>query len=115
MEINIVYHWSPSVNRESILQDGLKICMDEISYYNPVTKKQEFYKPPYICTSTDPMLAYAYVEPTFCEEVPPLDLFQIYLKDTDSITLRNDNTNKIIEVRINNSVSPDYIRYVGSR
>lgn len=115
MRINTVYHWSPTKNHEAILNDGIKILMSELEYENPVTHKMEIWKPPYICTSPDPKTALIYVLPMFNDDPPSLDLFQIELKETDSISFRNDDTCEIIEVRIKNSISPDRIRYIATR
>ena len=61
MKLGKVYHWSPSKNRENILREGLKIYNSTIEYENPVTGKMEIWKPPYLCTATDPWLALRYV------------------------------------------------------
>lgn len=113
-----VYHWSPTKNRESILRDGLKIMMSEIEYENPVTGAVEVWKPPYLCTSPDPLLALRYVLPMFNPdeaELPSLDLFQVLLTPTDQIRLRNDGGPDVIEVRVLNSVEAARVRYVGTR
>jgi hypothetical protein len=45
----ILYHWSPTANREKIKHDGLK----------PGSKSLDgLWKPPYICFSADPSLAW---------------------------------------------------------
>lgn len=115
MRINTVYHWSPRKNREAILKEGLKILMFEMEYENPITGKAEIWNPPYICTSPDPETALVYVEPMFDGDVPILDLYQIWILDTDSVIFRNDGTNQIIEARVKNTIPPDRIRYIATR
>ena len=115
MKITTVYHWSPSKNKESILKNGIKIGMSIHEYTNAATKKLEAWSPPYICTSPDPNTALIYVEPTFDEEVPSLDLFQVNLLDSDEIVFRNDRTNRIIEVRLHNTIPPDRVKYLATR
>lgn len=115
MKITTVYHWSPSTNREEILKSGIKIMMSEIHYYNEVSQKEECWKPPYICASTEAQTALTYVLPMFNEDVPELDLFQIILNDADRIEFRNDGTNKIIEVRIKNTIPADRVLYIATR
>jgi hypothetical protein len=115
MIINMVYHWSPRKNRDAILKDGIKILMSELEYENPVTGKPEVWNPPYICTSPDPETALVYVEPTFDGEVPALDLYQVWILETDKVVFRNDGTNRIIEVRVKNTIPPDRIRYIATR
>jgi len=110
-----VYHWSPSRNREAILKDGIKILMSEIEYENPVSGEVEYWKPPYICTSLDPLMALTYVLPMFDDDTPPLDLYMIILSENDRVKLRNDETIEILEVRILNSIGPDRVRYLASR
>jgi hypothetical protein len=111
-----VYHWSPTVNRERILREGLLIMNSQIDYENPITGTPESWKPPYICTSPDPWTAYTYVIPMFGEgNVPPLDLFCIELAEGDDVIFRNDRTIHIIEVRVCNSVPPDRVHYLATR
>lgn len=109
-----VYHWSPSTNREKILQQGLLILTEAYAYFNEVSQKVEVYKPPYICTSLDPWTALCYCIPTFTGEVPDLDLYEIRLSD-DDVFIRNDRSIRVIEVRIRNSISVDRIQYIATR
>lgn len=118
MIIPIVYHWSPRVNREKILTEGLKLFIGEKEYINPLTNEMELWKPPYICTSTDPEMALIYAIPAVTTEdgdIPELDLFQIHLLQTDSAMFRNDGKAHIIEVRVKNTIPPDRIRYIATR
>jgi hypothetical protein len=117
MLINKVYHWSPTTNRKDILQKGLLILNSFIKYKNTVTKKDEIWNCPYICASLEPRTAYIYVPPMFANdgEIPSLDLYEVDIKDTDEIILRNDNTNEIIEVRICNSIPGDRVHYIATR
>jgi hypothetical protein len=117
MKLNKVYHWSPTKNRKSILRSGLKILSSQIKYINNITKKDEIWNCPYICTSLNPRTAYTYVYPMFYNdgEMPSMDLYEIDLIDTDEIILRNDNTVEIIEVRISNSIPADRVHYIATR
>ena len=118
MTLRKVYHWSPTINREAILKEGLRIMMSEIEYENPMTGAAETWKPPYLCTSPSPLLALRYVLPMFERseaELPSLDLFEVLLTETDQIRLRNDGGPSIIEVRILNSVEAGRVRYVATR
>jgi hypothetical protein len=95
----------------------LKILSSQIKYINNVTKKDEVWNCPYICTSLNPRTAYIYVEPMFMNDgdMPSMDLYEIDLIDTDEIILRNDNTIEIIEIRIANSIPCDRLHYVATR
>lgn len=115
MKIQTVYHWSPTKNREAIFHDGIKIMMSEIEYENPVTGKMEKWKPPYICTSLDPLMALTYVLPMFDYDPPELDLWLIELSENDRVKLRNDETTEIIEARILNTVEASRVRYIATR
>ena len=118
MRLLKVYHWSPIKNRESILKDGIKLFMDEYVYENPETGEQEVWKAPYICTSLEPWTALIYVYPTFDErneDIKSLDLFEVGLRVTDKVFLRNDRTTDIIEVRIENSIPADRVTYIATR
>jgi len=119
MRITTVYHWSPTVNRKAILREGLKIFSSKIEYINNITKKDEVWDCPYICTSPDIRVAYQYVKPMFTDDedknMPSMDLYEINIFDKDEIILRNDNTNEIIEVRIANSIPSDRVHYIATR
>ena len=116
MKLGKVYHWSPSKNRENILREGLKIYNSTIEYENPVTGKMEIWKPPYLCTATDPWLALRYVLPMFDDaDLPPLDLYCFDIIKSDDVIIRNDRTWEIIEVRLLNSVSVDRLKYLATR
>lgn len=115
LTLDIVYHWSPSSNRKSILTNGLQLFQKSFEYVNPVTKKDEVWLTPYICTGTTPWVALCYCIPTFDGEIPPLDLYQIILSDMDAVVFRNDKSREIIEVRIQNTIPPDRINYIASR
>ncbi|MDD2493956.1 MAG: hypothetical protein PHE29_02070 [Tissierellia bacterium] len=117
MLLSKVYHWSPTTNRKSILQNGLKILNSHIEYENPLTGKNEVWECPYICTSLEARTAYTYVEPMFMDdgEMPSMDLYEIDLINSDEVEFRNDYTIQIIEVRIYNSISPERIHYIATR
>lgn len=115
-QIRTVYHWSPRKNRKEILHSGLKIMMSTIEYENPVTGKMEVWEPSYICTSPDSWTALKYVLPMFEEFDPPeLDLFQVELTGRDHVKIRNDETAKVLEVRVCNSIPPDRVCYIATR
>jgi len=113
----IVYHWSPSKNRNSILKNGLTVLNgNAIEYENPVTGKNETWIPPYICTSPDAWKAYVYVTPMFRgDDLPELDLYQVTLTEKDDCIFRNDRTIEIIEVRVLNSIPADRVKYLATR
>lgn len=118
MRLSTVYHWSPTKNREEIQKNGLKPYMGEYVYENPVTKKQDVWKSPYLCTALNPWTALCYVWPTFDEhneDIKALDLFEIKLRVKDKVQIRNDYTIDIIEVRIWNPIPGDRVTYVATR
>lgn len=116
MKLGIVYHWSPTANREKILKEGLTILNSTIEYENPATGETETWKPPYLCTSLDPWTAYRYVHPMIdAAEGPSMDLFYFELSEKDDIIIRNDRTIEIIEVRVLNSIAADRVHYVATR
>lgn len=116
MRLGIVYHWSPTANREKILKEGLTVLNSSIEYENPNTGEMETWKPPYICASLDPWTAYRYVLPMIdATEVPSLDLYFFELKKTDDVIIRNDRTYEIIEARVLNSIPAGRVHYVATR
>lgn len=116
MKLGIVYHWSPTANREKILKEGLTILNSEITYENPTTGEEETWKPPYLCTSLDPWTAYKYVKPMIDgAEVPSMDLYFFALGKHDDIIIRNDRTIEIIEVRVLNSIPAGRVHYLATR
>jgi len=111
-----VYHWSPKQNREKILREGLTILNSTIEYENPETGERETWKPPYLCTSLDPWTAWRYVLPMLDEAEPPhMDLYFFDLVESDDVTIRNDRTIDIIEVRVRNAVAADRVHYIATR
>jgi hypothetical protein len=116
MKITKVYHWSPTKNRKSILQNGLLVLTDSFEYENPLTGKKEMWHQPYICTSLDPWTALCYCVPGFDEnKLPNLDLYEVRLIDSDTIRIRNDASIRIIEARISNSIPPDRVQWIATR
>jgi len=101
--------------QDEYLQEGLKILMSEFQYFNEVSGKEEKWVIPYICTSPDAGTALTYVEPMFSEGLPEMDLYQVILLDSDRIDLRNDGTNRIIEVRVRNTIPANRVVYLATR
>lgn len=113
--ISTVYHWSPSENRDSILQTGLKILVPQEEYVTPVTGKIERWKPPYICTSLDPWTALCYCIPSHeDDDIESYDLYAITLRE-DRVEIRNDRTTEILEIRVLNTIPPDRVNYLATR
>lgn len=110
-----VYHWSPIENRKAILQEGLKIGMADIRYTNPVSKKEETWVIPYICTSIDPLIAWNYFSAKYEDDPPPADLYEVRVLPEDSARIRNDGSPSIVEVRLENTIPPDRVRYIATR
>lgn len=117
MTIEKVYHWSLSTNRKPILQNGLQILVPQDQYVNPMTEEIEVWEPPYICTSLDPYTALRYLVSRFDGDMTEysLDLYEVTLNSNDRIKTRCDGRNVIIEIRIENSIPVDRVRYIATR
>jgi len=108
LRIKSLYHWSPSENRKSILQDGLKIV-------SPSLNKPDGYFS-YICLGTTPSSAWGLIPVDPVEyEKDSWDLWQVSLSDSDHIDIRGDHVPYVREIRVNNSIPADRVWWVGKR
>ncbi len=104
LHIGILYHWSPSKNRMSILSEGLR------------TKKPSpfgDFRPDYICLATTPSSGWGLLaEP---ELIDSWDLWQIAIDGKDQLEIRGDFSPYIREVRVLNNLHRRKLWHVATR
>lgn len=109
----VLYHWSPTHNRNSINKVGLK----------PFRKTlQGLWRPPYVCFSDEPNLAWI-LSGKMWPEIPNWDLWMCYMGSQTSFdhyeiitdTYRESRRPYIKEYRIYTRVYKRDLIYVGSR
>ena len=116
MEINIVYHWAPTIYKEKIIKEGLQPYSRIETYINPISNIEETWSAPYICCGFTPLKALYYVIDLLnSREIENISLFEIYISHLDEVIIRNDKSNELKELRIFNTISNDRIHYVGDR
>ncbi len=108
LQIKTVYHWSPSENRKSIMQDGLQIA-------SPSSHEPNGYFS-YICLSTTSSGAWNLlpVDPVEYGK-DKWDLWEVKLSETDHVNIRGDHVPNINELRVNNTIPPDRVWWVAER
>lgn len=115
MEITIVYHWTAKHLKKPIIQTGIKPFSRTQLYENPENKHIESWSTPYIYTSLDPKTALSYVRnELISREFEEASLFQIKLTENDDCFIRMAD-NKIVEVRIRNTIPADRVFFIGDR
>jgi hypothetical protein len=109
MNVGLLYHWSPSIRREGILREGLKV------YSEPVTHTgDERY--PYLCFGPTPSAAWGLSgDMEWTSEHEQWDLWQVRLVEGDEVHVRAEFGPTIYEVRVRNSIPADRVWYVGTR
>ncbi|MGB3205211.1 MAG: hypothetical protein WBB28_09500 [Crinalium sp.] len=100
----ILYHWSPSYNRDSIFKDGLKVATKPTIN----TKSQSC-----ISCSLDPKTAWKLSADL--TEIASWDLYQITLSSMDEVHIQPCWSGNIQEVRVKNSVAPHQLFFVGTK
>lgn len=108
MYINSLFHWSPAANRESILQNGLKI------YSDPVVHSSGSF--PYLCFGTSPRGAWSLSgNMDWVSDVEQWDLWEITLADYDEVRILPFVGKRPEEVRLYTSLPADRCWLVGTR
>jgi len=101
----LLYHWSPTVRRRRITHDGLRPSCPSVG---------REWKPPYVCFSTSPSLAWA-LSGHFHPDVPTWDLWMVWsnVPSGYEVLFFDDGSPK--EYRIYERLYKRDIWYVGSR
>lgn len=107
MSLDVVYHWSPSANRESILQVGLQV------YSNNVVHTCG--RAPYLCFGSTPSNAWRLsAAMDWVQDHESWDLWQVLLTSVDSVRVTMDGCS-VYEIRTENSIPVDRVWFVGRR
>ena len=109
----ILYHWSPSTNRNSINRVGLQI--------NRRTLQGEW-RPPYVCFSDDPILAWV-LSGRMYPDTPSWDLWACHVPTQDSFdhyeiitdTFPDTGRHYVKEYRIYTRVYKRDLHYIATR
>lgn len=105
-----LFHWSPRERRELILREGLQI------YSEPVTHSDPNLSHPWICFGTTPSNAWSLSgDVEWTGEIEVWDLWQHWIGEQDDVRVLATFGDVISEVRINNTIPPDKLWYVGTR
>lgn len=109
MILDILFHWSPIENRESILQTGLK------PYAHPCVHSRNLAYP-YICMSPSPSLAWGLSgDMDWVGDIEDWDLWMIRLAEKDDVHVSPNWGAEIAEVRVRNAIPADRLWWVGQR
>lgn len=111
MRIEVLYHWSPSENRRSILQYGLQL-------YSPPVVHSGIQVAPYLCFGVNPLAAWSLsgsINFEYLAEIENWDLWQVFLAETDSVCVLPHWGPEIREVRTRNSIPADRCHYLATR
>jgi hypothetical protein len=102
----LLFHWSPVSRRKSIFRYGL--CPNKIS-------KDNLWRPPYICFSRSPSLAWC-LTAFHCGPME-YDLWMVWSSDVPKgwETLSTDGSHKPTEYRVYDRIKKSLIWYVGTR
>lgn len=107
----VFYHWSPTSRRKGILRSGLvpgKLSVDRA------------WRPPYVCFSTDPHLAFN-LSIYYHHEVPSWDLWEVFpeqcIKGYEEIPFDNGDgpEERIKEYRVYQRIFKRDVWYVATR
>lgn len=112
LDINL-FHWSPSRNRNRIRHDGLKTGVKSL---------QGDWRPPYVCFSDDPILAW-YLSGEMWPDIKEWDLWMCHVPSQTSFdhweiildTYYQTGRHYVKEYRIYTRVFKRDLHYVGSR
>ena len=109
---DVLYHWSPTDNRVSILRRGLKVYSK--------AKKHSKGCWPYICLSPRPSLAWGLsagvrVGDKKNDPIEEWDLWEVRPPDDCEIHVREFWWPKVEEFKCYTSIPPDCLWYAGSR
>lgn len=112
--LDVLYHLSPTDNRDAIWRDGLRIMMpiDDDELVQPDGTPVRF---PWVCLATTPQDAWQLLPRAARDVVDEWDVWQVWLTDTDRLEIRPDLGLRIREVRAMNALSPDRLWLVGTR
>lgn len=108
-----LYHWSPTINRSSILKYGLQINKRSL---------QGYWRPPYVAFSDDPLLAWA-LSGAMWPEFPNWDLWMVNFPTQTSFdgyeiildTYQESGRHFVKEYRVYKRVFKRDLNYVASR
>lgn len=71
---------------------------------------------PWVCLGPAPRAAWSISgDMDWAQEIQFWDLWQVELSPSDDIRLRNDSGQRIIEIRVHNTIPPDRVWWVGER
>ena len=109
----VLYHWSPTTNRNSINKIGLNIGRPTL---------QGNWRPPYVCFSDEPNLAWA-LSGRMWPDIPSWDLWMLHTPSQTSFggyeiifdTYRNSTRHYVKEYRIYSRVFKRDLIYVATR
>lgn len=108
MLLPALYHWSPTERRVEILRDGLK------PYSAAVLHSLGNF--PYVCLSPTPSSAWSMSgDMEWASEIESWDLWQVRLNEHDEVHVRAEFGNRIVEVRVRNSIAAERLWYVATR
>lgn len=104
-----IYHWSPAVNHNRILDNGLKIRQPAL---------QGNWRPPFISFATTPMLAWALsAMRSELNDVPydDWDLWCVWTRDLNWVETIHFDDGDVRELRVYRNISPKKLWFVGRR
>jgi hypothetical protein len=108
----LLYHWSPTKNRKSILHDGL--CVGKLSRTS--TLSGDHYRPKYICFSRSPSAAWALSAMQEPNSLQSWDLWMTWSNTKPYKTLTCDSSQlTLTEYRIFERIPKSMVWYVGTR
>lgn len=114
IDIGTLYHWSPKINRVSILKNGLQLM--NVRKGNILPGFDGF---PWICLGTTPSSAWSLImepEQDGAGGEKGWDLWQVFLRDGDNVQIRTDfDMPYIREIRVHNGLPADRLWWVGER
>jgi len=110
--LDVLYHWSPTVNRTFILRNGLRVYSR--------AKKHSKGCWPYICLSPRPSLAWSLSAGVRKgdrqnDPIEDWDLWEVRPPDDAEIHVREFWWPKIEEFKVYSSIPPDCLWFVGQR
>lgn len=106
--LEVGYHWAPRTHRGLIREKGLLTNQRGLS--SPELRW------PWVCLGPAPRAAWSISgDMDWAQEIQFWDLWQVELSPSDDIRLRNDSGQRIIEIRVHNTIPPDRVWWVGER
>lgn len=109
MSDRLLFHWSPTDRRPGVTAGGLKpgsVSVDRL------------WRPPYVCLADSPSLAWALSGMTERgQEHRDWDLWCVWRSHLTEYlpVLYDDDTERVKEYRVHETIRPDWLWYVGSR